>query len=80
MEYDEAGNTAAFISAEDIVLAKLIAFRNTGSDKHLRDARGVLVTQWGDLDLEAMRAGARACGVLGTLDELLTEVEREVKG
>jgi hypothetical protein len=37
---------ADFISAEDIILAKLFAFKQTGSEKHLRDARGVLVVQW----------------------------------
>ena len=40
MAYDEAGHTADFITAEDIVIAKLMAYRDTGSDKHLRDARG----------------------------------------
>jgi len=54
MVFDEAGHSAMFISPEDIVVAKLIAYGQTGSDKHLRDARGVLVMQWGELDLEAM--------------------------
>ena len=52
MAYDEAGHTADFITAEDIVIAKLMAYRETGSDKHLRDARGVLVMQSGELNLE----------------------------
>jgi hypothetical protein len=78
-EYDDAGNTAVFIGAEDIVVAKLIAFQQTGSDKHLRDARGVVAMQWGQLDLEILRRSAWACSVLSTLDELLTEVGRRIE-
>jgi hypothetical protein len=63
LEHDATGHSAAFISAEDLVIAKLIAFQSTGSDKHLRDARGVLATQWGRLNLEAIRRWAAAAGV-----------------
>lgn len=80
LEYDQAGNTANFITPEDIILAKLMAFQKTRSDKHLRDARGVLVTQWGRLDLEAIRRGARAAGVLDQFEEILEAVRREVEG
>lgn len=80
LEYDQAGNTATFITPEDIILAKLMAFQKTRSDKHLRDARGVLVTQWGRLDLEAIRRGARAAGVLDQFEEILEAVRREVEG
>ena len=74
LAYDTAGHTAAFISAEDIVLAKLLAHRQTGSDKHLRDARGVLVIQGDRLDAGALRRGARAASTLAALEELLTSV------
>jgi len=77
LEYDEFGHSAAFITPEDIVLAKLIAFRETESDKHLRDARGVLITQWGTLNLEAIRRGARAAGMLDQF-ETLFESARQV--
>jgi len=60
------------------IVAKLIAYRETESDKHLRDARGVLVMQWGDLDLEAIRRGARANGVLDQFETLLEAVHREL--
>jgi hypothetical protein len=80
LEYDQAGNTATFIIPKDIILAKLMAFQKTGSDKHLRDARGVLVTQWGRLDLEAIRRGARAAGVLDRFEEVLEAVRQEVEG
>lgn len=79
MAYDEAGHSAMFITAEDIVVAKLVAYRETGSEKHLGDARGVLVTQWGELDLEAVRRVARSSGVLEHLEALLGTVRRETE-
>jgi hypothetical protein len=70
-EYDSEGHAASFITAEDAIVAKLIAHQATGSDKHLRDARGVLVMQSSDLDLELLKRAARAAGVADTLDLLL---------
>ena len=78
MEYDESGHSAAFITPEDIVVAKLVAHQKTGSDKHLRDAYGVLITQWGELDLEAVRRSARASGVFDQLEELTAAVRQEI--
>jgi hypothetical protein len=77
LEFDEAGRSATFITPEDIIVAKLIAHRETGSDKHLRDARGVLVMQWGELDLEVIRRGARTNGVLEQFEALLEAAHRE---
>ena len=79
LEYDEAGRSATFITPQDIIVAKLIAYRETGSDKHLRDARGVLVMQWGELNLGAIRRGARANGVLEQFEALLEAVHRELE-
>jgi hypothetical protein len=72
--FDEADHSATFITPEDIVVAKLIAYRETGSDKHLRDARGVLTMQWGGLSLEAIRRGAHASDVIETFENLLEAV------
>jgi len=80
MAYDAAGHSATFIGPEDIVVAKLIAHQKTESDKHLRDARGVLLTQWGELDLEAGRRSARAGGVLEELEALIAAVQQEAEG
>jgi hypothetical protein len=78
--YDEAGHTATFITPEDIVLAKLSTFERTGSDKHLRDARGVLVTQWGRLDLDYIRRGASAAGTPERFEEIFESARQEVEG
>lgn len=79
LAYDHAGNSATFITPSDIVLAKLLAFQETGSDKHLRDARGVLVTQWGRLNLEAIRRDAQAGGVLELFEDILEAARREIE-
>lgn len=63
LEHDAEGHSAAFISADDLVVAKLGSFRKTHSDKHLRDARGILTTQWGRLDMAAIRRRAIRPGV-----------------
>jgi hypothetical protein len=80
MEYDEAHHSATFITPEDIVVAKLIAHRETDSDKHLHDAQGVLTTQWGEIDLKAVRRIARASKVLDQLEEIAEAVRQEIEG
>ena len=77
LEYDNAGHSAAFITPEDIIVAKLIAYRDTGSDKHLRDVRGVLVMQQETLDLNSIRGNARASDVIEQFEELLESARRE---
>lgn len=79
MIYDEAGHSATFITAEDIIVAKLIAYQEPGSDKHLRDARGVLMMQWGALDLEVVRRSAGAYRVLEQFEKLLAAARREIE-
>lgn len=80
MVFNRAGAEAYFISAEDIVLAKLFAFDQTSSDKHLRDVKGVLVTQWGHLDLELIRRAAAQRNLLQQFEQLLEIARREIEG
>jgi hypothetical protein len=80
LEYDASGRSAAFIVPEDLVIAKLVAFRETGSDKHVRDARGILVTQWERLDLQAVRRRARAAGVGGQFEHVWQMARQEAEG
>lgn len=77
--YDESGRTASFITPEDIVIAKLVAFSNTESDKHLRDARGILVTLREQLDLKRLKKDALAIGLAEQLDKLLEMVGKNIK-
>ena len=78
--FNQAGAEAYFISAEDMVLAKLFAFAQTGSDKHLRDVKGVLVTQWGHLNLELIRRAAHQRNLLQQFEQLLEAARREIEG
>lgn len=76
--YDEVtGRAAYFATAEDIVVAKLHAHRETGAEKHLRDARGIVVMQWGRLNLDNITRWARAAGVEETWLALLEAAREE---
>jgi hypothetical protein len=79
IEYVE-GHSATFIAPEDVIVAKLLAHKNTGSDKHLRDAQGVLTVQWGDLNLDLIRKACRASEVLEPFERVLEAARREVEG
>jgi hypothetical protein len=46
----EPGVDAIFSSAEDVIVKKLEAYREGGSEKHLRDIAGVLKISGGNLD------------------------------
>jgi hypothetical protein len=55
------------------------AFEQTGSDKHLRDARGVLVTQWGQLDLELIRRMVNQRGLLPQFEQVYEAARQEIE-
>lgn len=78
--YDREGHSAVFITAEDVILAKLLAHHQTGSDKHLRDARGVLLMQWTSLDGPTLWRDAQAAGVAERLAPLWEDVRRQMTG
>lgn len=79
LTFDPSGDKAYFITEEDIVIAKLIAFNETGSDKHMKDARGVLLLQWATIDLEEIRKGAQNARVLEHYDRLVALVRKELE-
>ncbi len=49
---DESGHQARFASPEDVILKKLEYFREGGSEKHLRDIKGVLSIQGDTIDFD----------------------------
>jgi hypothetical protein len=69
---------ATLIIPEDLVVAKVLAHKNTGSNKHLRDAQGVLIVQWCDLSLDLFRRMSRASGVLESFERILRVAGREI--
>ena len=60
------------------MIAKLIAFNDTGSDKHFRDARGILLLQWETIDLDALARAARGADVLAEFERLLAVVRQDL--
>lgn len=74
IQYGKSERVAHFVTPEDIVIAKLIAFQETKSDKHLRDAQGVLALQKETIDLDAIRRGAKGADVTHQLEQVLKNI------
>jgi len=74
MPIGETDRFAWFISPEDVIISKLAAYQKTGSDKHLRDARGVMLVQYDGLDWDALRGYAVGAGVIDLLEELIRTI------
>ena len=66
------GLTAAFSPPEELILKKLLYYRDGGSDKHLRDVRAMLEISGDDMDLDRIDRGVRALDLL----EIWTVVAR----
>lgn len=62
------GQDAYFARPEDVILYKLLYFRDGGSDRHLRDIAGVLAVSGADLDVEYIADWARRLGVVELWD------------
>ena len=78
--YDTEGHSAVFITAEDIVVAKLLAHRATESEKHLRDAQGVVMMRWDSLDMKSIRRMCQEAGLADLLTDVLEAVRRDIDG
>ncbi len=66
------GLTAAFSPPEELILKKLLYYREGGSDKHLRDVRAMLEISGGEIDVDRIERGVEALGLL----EVWTTVSR----
>ena len=58
-----AGRDVTFASPEDVIIKKLVYFREGGSDKHLRDIRGVLKVMGGEIDRAYIERWVRKLGL-----------------
>ena len=70
------GIEVTVISPEDAILSKLEWSKESKSELQLRDALGVAVVQWEDLDKEYLRKWARELSVEDLLETLLTNAEK----
>ena len=57
------GRDAFFARPEDVILYKLLYFREGGSDRHLRDIAGMLAVSGSELDMEYLADWARRLAV-----------------
>lgn len=60
-----------FAAPEDVILAKLQSYRQGGSDKHLRDIGGVVISRREELDLDYIARQAEQLGVADVWRRLL---------
>jgi hypothetical protein len=70
---DRLGFTA---HPEDVILGKLLYYREGGSDKHLRDIAGMLQISHELIDRERLRAWATKLKVEDVLDEVFNRVDQ----
>lgn len=61
---------------EDVILGKLVYYREGGSDKHLRDIAGILSVSGNLVDLAYTEDFAQQLGVVDTWHALLQKYER----
>jgi len=71
----EPGVDAIFSSAEDVILKKLEAYREGGSEKHLRDITGVLRISGAHLDRAYIEQWADRLAVADIWEEVLRRTE-----
>lgn len=69
------GSHMSVVSPEDSILSKLEWAKETGSERQLRDAHGIVRVQGASLDLEYLRRWARELGVDEPLRKLLEQIE-----
>src|SRR5262249_25449977 len=71
-----AGHKLPLATAEDTILTKLEWNLITPSERQVRDALTVAITQWPRLDLAYLRKWAPALGVADDLEKLLSVAEK----
>ena len=65
---------AGFVAApEDVILGKLIYFREGNSEKHRRDIRGIIKVSGGQLDRDYLRRGVAQLGVDDAWKEIVSD-------
>jgi len=75
--YDpQGGDSAYFCSPEDVIIYKLIYYRQGGQTKHLRDIGAILLLRGEELDLAHIYQWAKRLDLLPVWDLALDEFER----
>lgn len=71
---DEAGQQVRSATPEDAILEKLEYFREGGSDKHVRDIKGVRFIQGDAIDFDYLSKWAERLGVVEQLKQIQNEL------
>lgn len=71
------GREASFARPEDVILYKLIYYREGGSEKHLRDVAGIVRISGDDLDRDYIARWAGELGLRDIWDAILRRLEKE---
>ncbi len=66
------GQQIYFVSPEDLILSKLIWYKESQSSRHLEDIESVLKISKKKLDLKYLKNWAKRLGVLGIFNKLLS--------
>lgn len=74
LKIDE-GLTAWFASPEDVILKKLVYYKEGGSEKHIRDILGVLKIQGNSIDLDYLAHWAVQLGLLDLWQDVLAQAQ-----
>jgi hypothetical protein len=69
----EKGKEAWFASPEDVILKKLVYYKEGGSEKHIRDILGVLKIQGNSIDLDYLAHWAAQLGLLDLWQNVLAQ-------
>jgi len=70
------GEDLYILSPEDIILSKLEWAKNNQSEQQFRDALGVAVTQWANLELAYLHKWAEQLQIKSSLEQLLEQAKR----
>jgi hypothetical protein len=74
------GRIASFVAPEDVILKKMQAFEEGGSEKHLRDIGGVLRTMGSRIDRRYIRDWAQHLGVAEVWKKIAEQVPERAEG
>lgn len=75
-QVDLLGSPVYVVSPEDSILSKLEWSKEGESERQFRDALGVAVVQWPDLDVPYLRRWGRELGVEDLLERILSEARK----
>lgn len=79
-EAELSGVTAVFMTAEDVIVQKLLWLQRSGDQKHNEDSRKILAVQFAELDWDYIRRWTDEHGTGGLLDAILKSIEKKAPG